>query len=84
MKRANMGTADCFYGTATVGERGQLVIPAEARAELGIQPGDKLMVMRHPAHMGLMVFKIDAAREFLDDFKATLDRAEDHSGEESR
>ena len=38
----------CFYGTATVGERGQLVIPSEARTELGINPGDKLLVMKHP------------------------------------
>jgi bifunctional DNA-binding transcriptional regulator/antitoxin component of YhaV-PrlF toxin-antitoxin module len=32
---------DAFYGSATVGERGQIVIPAEARAELGLTPGDK-------------------------------------------
>jgi AbrB family looped-hinge helix DNA binding protein len=67
---------DSFFGTSTVGERGQVVIPAEAREEFSIQPGDKLMVMRHPVYDGVMLFKIDAAREFLDEFQKTLDRLE--------
>ena len=33
-----------FYGTTTVGERGQVVIPAEARRELGLTHSTKLMV----------------------------------------
>ncbi|MDR1513915.1 MAG: AbrB/MazE/SpoVT family DNA-binding domain-containing protein, partial [Propionibacteriaceae bacterium] len=32
------------YGTARVGERGQIAIPADARRELGIDPGDKVVV----------------------------------------
>ncbi len=32
------------YGAATVGERGQLVIPAELRRALNIKSGDQLMV----------------------------------------
>ena len=36
---------DKMYGTTTVGSRGQVVIPAEARKELGIKPGDQLLVM---------------------------------------
>ena len=32
------------YGAVTVGERGQLVIPAELRRALRIKPGDQLMV----------------------------------------
>ena len=67
---------ESFFGTSTVGERGQVVIPAEAREEFNIQPGDKLMVMRHPVHAGVMLFKIDSAREFLDEFQKTLDRFE--------
>jgi AbrB family looped-hinge helix DNA binding protein len=68
--------ADSFFGTSTVGERGQVVIPAEAREEFNIQPGDKLMVMRHPVHAGVMFFKIDSAREFIDEFVRTLDSLE--------
>ncbi len=32
------------YGAVTVGERGQLVIPAALRKEFKISPGDKLMI----------------------------------------
>jgi AbrB family looped-hinge helix DNA binding protein len=34
-----------FYGSTTVGERGQVVIPVEARKELGMEPGEKLLVL---------------------------------------
>jgi AbrB family looped-hinge helix DNA binding protein len=33
-----------FYGTTTVGEKGQIVIPAEAREKMNLQKGDKLLV----------------------------------------
>ena len=32
-----------FYGSVTVGERGQIVIPVNARKDFGIKPGDKLL-----------------------------------------
>lgn len=35
-----------FMGLATVGTKGQIVIPAEARQELGINEGDKLLILR--------------------------------------
>lgn len=65
-----------FYGTVTVGERGQIVIPSEARSALGFSPGDKLLVMRHPVHPGLMIFKLEGVRAFLDEFYGHLQRAE--------
>ncbi len=34
-----------MFGTAKVGERGQIVIPKEAREVLGIRPGDTLLVL---------------------------------------
>ena len=33
-----------IYGTVTVGERGQVVIPAETRKHFKIKSGDKLIV----------------------------------------
>jgi AbrB family looped-hinge helix DNA binding protein len=33
-----------MYGAVTVGERGQIVIPAQARKLYHIKPGDKLVV----------------------------------------
>jgi AbrB family looped-hinge helix DNA binding protein len=68
--------ADAFYGSATVGERGQIVIPAEARAEIGFAPGDKVLIMRHPIYKGVMLFKIEAVREFLDEFAENLNKFE--------
>ena len=67
---------DAFYGSATVGDRGQVVIPAEARQELGIEPGDKILFMHHPIHEGLMIFKIEAVKDFLDDFTASVQKLE--------
>lgn len=45
-----------LYGTATVGTKGQVVIPAEARAELGISSGDRLYVVGSPegGYLGLL------------------------------
>jgi AbrB family looped-hinge helix DNA binding protein len=34
-----------FYGAITVSERGQIVIPADARRDFNIQVGDKLLVL---------------------------------------
>ncbi len=72
---------DSFYGTATVGERGQLVIPAEARCELGIKAGDKLLIMRHPMYKGLMIVKIDALQGFLDEFSKGLEKLREDTAE---
>ena len=33
-----------FYGTASIGEKGQLVIPNEARKEMKLKKGDRLLV----------------------------------------
>jgi len=77
------GWEQFFYGSVTVGERGQIVIPAEARAEMEIYAGDKLLIMRHPVHKGLNIFKFEAVREFLDDFQKTLNKLEKESTESS-
>ncbi|AIE86552.1 AbrB family transcriptional regulator [Fimbriimonas ginsengisoli Gsoil 348] len=68
--------SEAFFGTSTVGERGQIVIPAEARTEIGFQPGDKVLIMRHPIHQGLVVFKLEAVKEFLDDFAKQIEHLE--------
>ncbi len=44
-----------FYGSTTVGERGQITIPKEAREKFKISPGDKLLVFGDPKKgIGLM------------------------------
>ena len=34
-----------FFGSSTIGEKGQVVIPVEGRQALGLKPGDKLLFM---------------------------------------
>lgn len=50
------------YGTAKVGDRGQIVIPKEARELFGIQPGDTLFILGD-ADVGLVVSKPEALGE---------------------
>lgn len=49
-----------LYGTATVGTKGQVVIPAEARSEMGIASGDRLYVIGSPDGGFLGLLKEDA------------------------
>lgn len=47
------------FGTAKVGDRGQIVIPKEAREFFGIEPGDTLLILgKHET--GLIVSKPEA------------------------
>jgi AbrB family looped-hinge helix DNA binding protein len=46
---------DVFYDSVTVGERGQVVIPARARRDLGIKHKDKLIVLRAMGKMGIVL-----------------------------
>lgn len=55
-----------FYGSVTVGERGQVVIPQAAREKLQIKPGDKILVLgSHMGDQGLLMVKAEALGEFL-------------------
>lgn len=71
----NKRVDDLFYGSVTVGERGQIVIPSEARADLGIRPGDKLLVIRSPLKHGLMVSKIEDMADMVEMMKEQLQAA---------
>ncbi len=52
-----------IYGIVTVGERGQISIPKEARAEFDIKPGDKLIVAGF-RRRGIHIMKAEHMREF--------------------
>jgi len=54
----------CF-GSATVGPRGQVVIPASARKELGVNGGDTLLVFKAPHNQGLVLLKAEAMEQVL-------------------
>lgn len=53
------------YGAVTVGERGQIVIPVEARKELELKPASKLIVFSG-FHKGSMILaKAELVGEFI-------------------
>ncbi len=61
----NIHKQDQLYGTTTIGARGQVVIPANARKDLGLKPGDQLVVMgKFQKVLGLI--KVDQLNEFVD------------------
>ncbi|MCM1578868.1 MAG: AbrB/MazE/SpoVT family DNA-binding domain-containing protein [Ruminococcus sp.] len=47
-----------IFGTAAVGERGQIVIPVKARRLFEINPGDRLIVVGDKSH-GIALIKAD-------------------------
>ena len=58
------------FGTAKVGDRGQIVIPKEAREFFGIESGDTLLILGKP-ETGLIVTK----PETLDDLANRIFRS---------
>ena len=44
------------FGTATIGEKGQVVIPTEIRKKLKIKTGRKLIVFLTPSPSGAVIF----------------------------
>ena len=54
-----------FYGATTIGERGQVVVPAEARKDLDLTPSTKVMVFGGLMGEGLMIVKADSVAEML-------------------
>jgi AbrB family looped-hinge helix DNA binding protein len=47
-----------FQGSTTVGERGQVVLPAEVRKKHGIKPGDKLLVISNTLPNGSSIIML--------------------------
>jgi AbrB family looped-hinge helix DNA binding protein len=55
-----------LYGTATVGTKGQIVIPVDAREELKIKEGDRLYVVGSTDNGVLGLFKEDMLEAFIE------------------
>lgn len=58
-------TSPQLIGSVTVGERGQVVIPAEARDEMKISAGDKLLVFKAPIENVLIVAKPETFEKLI-------------------
>ncbi|MCM3584632.1 helix-turn-helix domain-containing protein [Mesobacillus maritimus] len=55
-----------FFGVVKVGERGQIVIPKEARELYQIQAGDKLVVLGEDVTKGIAILKSESFLEFAE------------------
>ena len=55
-----------YIGVCKVGEKGQIVIPKEARDMFGIAPGDSVVVLCD-REKGMAVVKADIMEEFTDE-----------------
>lgn len=60
-----------IFGTAKVGERGQIVIPKEARKIFGIEPGDTLLILGDEKN-GILVSKPDVIENIAEELLGKL------------
>ena len=67
-----------IFGTVRVGERGQIVLPKQARDVFKIKPGDKLIVLgdEEPEHPGVALMKEDFFLGIARLFKTALNMAD--------
>jgi AbrB family looped-hinge helix DNA binding protein len=65
------------YGTVKVGDRGQVVIPSDARKEFDIKAGDHLLVISTPRGDGVALIKAEAVREIISKMSMGLSISDD-------
>ncbi len=75
MEQSDMRVIGRCFGTAVLGPRGQLVIPVEARKELGIDTGGKVLVFGHFGGRGLILIKVEAVEELVNIMSTRLGEA---------
>lgn len=61
-----MAEGTAFLGSATVGAKGQIVIPADARTAMQIKEGDKVVILRGPREGSVIVFRVDSFDKLLE------------------
>jgi len=75
MEQSDMRVIGRCFGTAVLGPRGQLVVPVEARKELGIDTGGKVLVFGHFGGRGLILIKVEAVEELVNIMSTRLGEA---------
>ena len=63
------------FGTAKVGDRGQIVIPKEARAFFEIEPGDTLLILGK-SETGLIITKPEALNDLANEIFKSVENEE--------
>lgn len=78
-----------LYGIVTIGERGQVVIPVQARKELGLEPSAKLLVFGKPHGDGSLILTraesvtniVAKAMSYLTEVEEMLKNHDEHPGQ---
>lgn len=75
-----------IFGTVRVGERGQIVLPKQAREVFKIKPGDLLVVLGDEAldHPGIALMKEEYFLGIAQLFKTALNMADGSNGAEEK
>jgi AbrB family looped-hinge helix DNA binding protein len=71
-----------FYGTVTVSERGQIVVPTEARKDFDIRTGDKLLVVGD-LEQGIGIITLSMMKKMLENADVLRSLVE-HAASETR
>ncbi|HZL08262.1 MAG TPA: AbrB/MazE/SpoVT family DNA-binding domain-containing protein [Candidatus Dormibacteraeota bacterium] len=66
-----------ILGTATLNEKGQLVIPVEARNSLGLSAGSRVVIMSNPHRPALTLLKAEDVESLVRDMSDALDAVND-------
>ena len=67
------------YGSTTISERGQVVVPIEARREMGLKPGTRLLVFSQMGPIGkrgLILMPVEMVTDFIHKAVSDLGRLE--------
>jgi AbrB family looped-hinge helix DNA binding protein len=62
-----------ILGTATLNEKGQLVIPVDARNSLDLMPGSKVIIMSSPHRPALILLKAEQVEEMVKNLADALE-----------
>lgn len=67
------------FGTAKVGDRGQIVIPKEAREQFNIHPGDTLLILGEDK-AGLIISRPELLKDLANTIFDTMRKEEQTNG----
>lgn len=65
-----------ILGTATLNDKGQLVIPREARQAFDLAPGSKLVIMSSQQKPALILIKAESVEAMIKDLSDALDSSD--------
>lgn len=72
-----------LWGVATIGTKGQVVIPAGAREHFGLHEGDKLLMMSRNGKKALVVMKSELVEKFLFDIQDKITEITEHEDQKT-